>query len=96
MVTQGSADGLDGYDIVASARIVGKDLCLIEGLVEANIANVEICRLIDLLTKSQVTRLPPMTNPCKIIGISGGSGAGKTTLANALVLRFELTDFSGV
>jgi uridine kinase len=32
----------------------------------------------------------------KIIGISGGSGAGKTTLANALVLRFELTDFSGV
>jgi uridine kinase len=25
---QGSADGLDGYDIVASASIVGKDLCL--------------------------------------------------------------------
>jgi hypothetical protein len=54
VVTQGSADGLDGYDIVASARIVGKDLCLIEVLVEANIANVEISRLIDLLTKSQV------------------------------------------
>jgi uridine kinase len=28
VVTQGLADGLDGYDIVASARIVGKDLCL--------------------------------------------------------------------
>jgi uridine kinase len=28
VVTQGSADGLDGYDIVASTRIVGKDLCL--------------------------------------------------------------------
>ncbi len=26
-----------------------------------------------------------MTNPCKIIGISGGSGAGKTTLANSLL-----------
>lgn len=49
MVTQGLADGLDGYDIVASARIVGKDLCLIESLVEANIVNVEISRLIDLL-----------------------------------------------
>jgi uridine kinase len=29
-----------------------------------------------------------MTNPCKIIGISGGSGAGKTTLANALLEHF--------
>ena len=95
MVTQGSADGLDGYDIVASAHIVGKDLCLIEGFVEANIVNVEISRLIDLLTNSQVTRLQPMTKPCTIIGISGGSGARKTTLANALVLPFELTDFSG-
>jgi uridine kinase len=28
-------------------------------------------------------------NPCKIIGISGGSGAGKTTLANALVNHFK-------
>lgn len=84
MVTQGSADCLDGYDIVASARIVGKDLCLIESLVEANIVIVEISRLIALLTNSQVTRLQPMTHPCKIIGISGGSGAGKTTLANAL------------
>lgn len=53
MVTQGSADasaeGLDGYDIVASARIVGKDLCLIEDYVEANIFNVGLSRLTDLL-----------------------------------------------
>jgi hypothetical protein len=28
VLTQGLADGLDGYDIVASARIFGKDLCL--------------------------------------------------------------------
>lgn len=29
-----------------------------------------------------------MTNPCKIIGISGGSGSGKTTLANALLEHY--------
>jgi hypothetical protein len=54
VVTQGLADGLDGYDIVASARIVGKDLCLIENLVEANIVNVEISKRNELLTNSQV------------------------------------------
>lgn len=30
-----------------------------------------------------------MQHTCKIIGISGGSGAGKTTLANALVNHFD-------
>jgi uridine kinase len=30
-----------------------------------------------------------MTHTCEIIGISGGSGAGKTTLANALVNHFN-------
>lgn len=57
MVKQGSADasaevsteGVDEYGIVASARIVGKDLCLIEDYVEASILNVELSRLIDLL-----------------------------------------------
>jgi hypothetical protein len=49
VLTQVLADGLDGYDIVANARIVGKDLCLIGSLVEANIVIVEISRLIDLL-----------------------------------------------
>ena len=34
---QCSADGLDGYDIVASAGIVGEDSCLIEAIVEASI-----------------------------------------------------------
>jgi hypothetical protein len=29
VLTQGLADGLGGYDIVASARIFGKDLCLL-------------------------------------------------------------------
>jgi uridine kinase len=30
-----------------------------------------------------------MTQPYKIIGISGGSGAGKTTLTNALLQHYE-------
>jgi uridine kinase len=30
-----------------------------------------------------------MTQPSKIIGISGGSGAGKTTLANALLQHYQ-------
>jgi uridine kinase len=30
-----------------------------------------------------------MAQPCKIIGISGGSGAGKTTLANALLKHYQ-------
>jgi uridine kinase len=30
-----------------------------------------------------------MQQPCKIIGISGGSGAGKTTLANALLKHYQ-------
>jgi uridine kinase len=30
-----------------------------------------------------------MAQPCKIIGISGGSGAGKTTLANALLEHYQ-------
>lgn len=45
---QGSAEGLDRYDIVASAGIVGKDSCLIEDFAEANIFNVKFSRLTDL------------------------------------------------
>jgi uridine kinase len=30
-----------------------------------------------------------LTKPCKIIGIFGGSGAGKTTLANALLQHYQ-------
>ncbi len=46
---QGSAEGLDGYDIVTSAAIVAQDSCLIENFSEANILNVKLSRLTDLL-----------------------------------------------
>ena len=67
MVTQGSADGLDGYDIVASARVVGKDLCLIEGHVEASIFNVELSRLTDLLDKMGIE-----ADHLEFLGTTGG------------------------
>ena len=40
MVTQGLANDLDEYDIVAVARVAGKNLRLIENLIEANIFNL--------------------------------------------------------
>lgn len=42
-----STDGLDGYDIVKCARIVGKDSRLIEDFIDTNILNVELSRLIN-------------------------------------------------
>ena len=40
MVTQGLANGLDKYDIVAVARVAGGNSRLIENLIEANISNI--------------------------------------------------------
>ena len=80
MVTQGSADGLDGYDIVASTRIVGKDSYLIEYLVKANILNVERSRTVLSSSRSKGSAK-------KIPGLEWGRVKGKGAIGGYLTYQ---------